>query len=136
MPVSGTVTLDGDPVEGALVTFSPEGDGHAAAGTTDGSGQYVLTTEINGDGAVPASYKVIITKFEKKAQPMNPEEDIDAAYAAAEAAGEDITGTGRRRMPAGPKNFLPAKYQNPQTSGLDATVTEDGENEFSFALES
>lgn len=39
--VSGTITLDGEPLEGVIVVFKPE-SGRAATGTTDASGQYTL----------------------------------------------------------------------------------------------
>lgn len=134
VPAGGTVTLDGTPVEGAVVTFSPDGEGHAAAGITDAAGVYVLTTQVKGDGAVPGSYQVIVSKFEQGDQPMNAEEDLDAAYATADAAGEDVTGNGAANGPAGPKSLLPEKYQSLKTSGLTATVTEDGENKFPLEL--
>jgi hypothetical protein len=35
---------------------------------------------------------------------------------------------------APPKDLLPKKYGNPQTSRLTADVTEGGENDFQFAL--
>jgi hypothetical protein len=134
VPVTGTVTQGGKPVEGAMVTFSPDGRGHAAAGTTDASGKFSLTTQISGDGAVPGTYKVMVSKFEQTAQPMTAEDDIDAAYAAAEAAGQDISASGAGRPAAGPKNLVPDKYASPTTSGLTATVAETGENNFSFEL--
>ena len=61
VPVSGTVTLDGKPVEGATVTFHLLGDdpdGRLATGQTDKTG----TFHLNGDGARPGEYKVVITK--------------------------------------------------------------------------
>jgi len=43
-PVTGTVTLDGQPVEAANVAFSPKtADGRAAAGVTDASGRFTCT---------------------------------------------------------------------------------------------
>jgi len=39
---SGTVTHNGQPVEGATVVFSPEGEGRAASGLTDASGRFQL----------------------------------------------------------------------------------------------
>lgn len=136
VPVTGTVTQGGDPVEGAAVTYSPQGEGHAAAGVTDASGRFVLTTETKNDGAAPGSYQVGITKYERTIKEIAPgETDMDAIYAAAEAAGEDISGSGSRKaQDKGPKNLLPEKYKNPTSSGLTAQVTEDGENDHSFDL--
>ena len=64
VPVSGTVTLDGKPVEGATVTFHLLGDdkeGRPATGQTDTTGTFHLKTG-NDDGARPGEYKVVITK--------------------------------------------------------------------------
>lgn len=137
VPVTGTVTQSGQPVEGARVTFSPEGTGHAAAGVTDASGKFTLTSVTTGDGAVPGQYQVTITKYETETDAIAPgETDMDAIYAAAEEAGEDISGMGGRNEPEGPKNLLPTKYESPATSGLTAAVSADGQNDFSFDLES
>lgn len=40
--VSGTVTLDGQPLANALVMFTPEGPGRTSLGTTDAEGRYAL----------------------------------------------------------------------------------------------
>ncbi|MCH5373930.1 MAG: carboxypeptidase-like regulatory domain-containing protein, partial [Planctomycetes bacterium] len=58
--VTGIVTLDGEPLEGAKVIFQPK-KGQPAAGITDGKGRYSLTTLENHDGAVPGQYRVIIS---------------------------------------------------------------------------
>src|SRR5262245_1264000 len=59
--VEGLVTLDGVPVEGASVSFTPEGEGQPAFGVTDSNGKFVLQT-INKAGANPGTYKVTVTK--------------------------------------------------------------------------
>ena len=64
VPVTGTVTLDGEPVEGATVTFHALGDdkeGRPATGQTDKTGTFRLTTG-NEDGARPGEYKVVVIK--------------------------------------------------------------------------
>lgn len=74
--VSGVVTLDGAPVEGATVSFTPaSGDGGGvggSAGKTDAEGRYTLRTVV-GDrpGAAVGKHKVTISKF--KEDPKNPE---------------------------------------------------------------
>jgi hypothetical protein len=62
IPVEGTVTLDGQPVEGASVLFEPKGGGKPATGTTDAAGKFVLTTIEPGDGAVPGANKVAVIR--------------------------------------------------------------------------
>ncbi len=126
--VTGTVTLNGQPVSGASVTFAPSGKGGPAVGKTDASGQYTLRSGAQ-EGAAAGQYLVGISKYE---------------YAdAGKAAGG--TGTGSAEMPAdykpddtgggGGKNALPAKYESPAGSGLKATVTEEaGKSVIDFKL--
>lgn len=134
--VTGTVTLNGDPLEGALVAFSPKGGtGNAAAGTTDASGKYTLTTFESGDGAVPGTYMVGVTKTEAADATVpasSSAEDVDAAYEAAEKAGVDVMGGGKV---AETKQLLPAKYGNPTSSGFEFEVTKGGDNNFDLPLE-
>ncbi len=62
--VSGTVTMDNQPLAGASVTFAPVGDGvgPASAARTDESGHYVLQTiDLDLPGAVPGSHRITIT---------------------------------------------------------------------------
>jgi len=137
VPVSGTVTLDGTPVEGAKVVFAPtSGGGSAASGVTDASGRYKLTTLNPGDGALAGSYAVMISKTEQTGgdaasaavKPgMSDEEATKAAMEAHVAGGE-----------AEPEftDLLPAKYKDPAASGLTADVAKGGETEFNFELKS
>ena len=61
-PVSGTVTLDNNPVEGATVVFASDDGKKTFAGVTDASGKYTISGSGNKDGAEAGSYKVLITK--------------------------------------------------------------------------
>lgn len=58
--VKGTVTLDGEPLEGAMVTFQPE-NGRPADGTTDSQGQYELLYTAGKPGAKIGKHTVTIT---------------------------------------------------------------------------
>jgi hypothetical protein len=111
--VTGVVTYNGSPVVDAGVTFTPE-KGRPASGTTDASGQFVLSTFALEDGAVAGMHTVAITPNASQIPPMpgTPE-------AAAAAAG---------------KPPFPARYNNPDTSGLTADVKSGGENRFPFDL--
>jgi hypothetical protein len=63
--VEGIVMLDGKPLEGATVTFVPEGGrGRSASGLTGSDGVFHLTTFNTGDGALPGTYKVTVTLHE------------------------------------------------------------------------
>ncbi len=59
-PVTGKVTLDGEPLEGAQVEFNPM-QGNPSYGTTDGQGNYVLKYTKDKPGAVVGSHVVRIT---------------------------------------------------------------------------
>lgn len=71
VPVSGEVTLDGQPVDGATVYFYAVGDakeGRPATGQTDKEGKFRLSTLGTNDGALPGTYKVVVAKY----VPTNP----------------------------------------------------------------
>ena len=65
VPVKGTVTLDGQPIEGALVKFIPKpgAASHEATAVTDASGNFSLGTLKDGDGAWRGVYKVCVQKI-------------------------------------------------------------------------
>lgn len=67
--LTGIVTLDGKPLEGASIRFAPKSEKgfHGAVGQTDASGKYELHTDIgNGeskDGIVPGDYIVYVSRM-------------------------------------------------------------------------
>ncbi len=140
MPVTGVVTQEGLPVAGAKVVFAPTAVGlQAASGTTDLEGRFELTTLRAGDGAVPGSYNVGISKT-KGAEPEAaiPEglSDEEATKRAAEkfyASKEALTATGKVK-PKPAVELLPTIYKNPAKSGFKAEVIEGGDNHFEFNL--
>lgn len=58
--VGGYVHLDGQPLPGASVIFTPE-NGSPSYGTTDENGYYTLSYSINQDGAMIGKHKVQIS---------------------------------------------------------------------------
>ncbi len=137
VPVSGTVRLDGAPVDGAKVVFAPaSGGGTAASGVTDASGHYALTTLDPNDGALPGTYHVMISKTERVGEDpasaavkpgMSEEEATKAAMEAHLASGGEEPEF---------KDLLPAKYKDPASSGFKVEVVKGGETEFNFDLKS
>jgi len=115
--VTGTVTYDGSPLDGASITFSPKGDGHAAFGVTDTNGRYTLQTILGSPdaGTTPGDYAVQIEKFE--VLPPLSEEEL-----------------ARGVQPPSPKRLIPERYADYATSGLAATVKKGEKNEFNFDL--
>ncbi len=65
VPVDGTITLDGQLLEGAYVVFDPIGDtpGTGAAGITDSQGRYELTALDGFKGAPVGEYQVAVSKL-------------------------------------------------------------------------
>jgi hypothetical protein len=134
VPVTGLVTLDGQPVTGAAVSFSPtDKGGRAAVGTTDDSGRYTLTTMKSGDGAVPGSYTVMITKSAANA---------GSAWTDPRSSGSTLTPEQQKEImemaksgkKVETKSDIPAKYASAATSGFTATVASGQPNDFPFAM--
>jgi hypothetical protein len=100
-PGGGVVTLDGKPLEGAVVSFQAPGAKYWAEGRTDAAGRYALFTFVAGDGALPGTYGVVITKYEDPAT---------------------VPESRRERPDYVPRNLLPARYAATDTSGFSATV--------------
>jgi hypothetical protein len=130
-PVTGTVTLGDKPVEGATLNFQLSGGSGSSVGTTDATGNYKLSTFGGDDGARLGDYKVAIVKYDRPAVPAAQAGKLapgglDANYQP-EAPGA--------AAPAPPKNLLPERYANAETSGLTATVREAGPNKIDFPLQ-
>ncbi|MCA9157827.1 MAG: carboxypeptidase regulatory-like domain-containing protein [Pirellulaceae bacterium] len=59
--VTGKITVDGKPANGASVLFFPEGSGgEVAAGSADANGQFTLVSNME-PGIAPGKYKVTVT---------------------------------------------------------------------------
>lgn len=59
--VSGTVTLDGNPLPEALVSFTPQGPGRTSLGITGSDGRYALVYIRDVPGATVDQHTVRIT---------------------------------------------------------------------------
>jgi hypothetical protein len=136
-PVTGTVTLDGTPYEGAVITFVPDdASNRAAVATSKADGTYSLTTFVAEDGAQEGSYKIKVFKYDLLDGGRSPYEDAKTAdeitemsqedeLAAMEAAysESDAEPDGKEEKA---KNDLPEKYADVSTSGLSFTVPAGG----------
>ena len=68
-PVRGVITLDGEPLAEATVTFTPKAQGEGAPGfaRTNARGEYLLQT-IQGNpdaGTLPGEYVVTVAKYKE-----------------------------------------------------------------------
>ena len=109
--VTGTVRVNGKPAPHGTVMFRPvevskeDGKRHVARASIEKDGTYTLTTIETGDGAVAGMHKVAVL--------MPP-------YSASE--------TGPQAKP-----LIPAKFNTPNTSGLEYEV-KPGSNEIDIEL--
>ena len=125
--VAGTITYNGQAVDGATITFaSVESGGESASGVTDAGGKYTLTSSgtVNaGTGVLPGEY---IVRVSKTLSTYTPDPDEEA-----ERKGEITYDELQKRLRA-KKNgstakvkhqeLLPVKYGQPGTTPLKATV--------------
>lgn len=63
--VEGTVLLGGEPLEGALVMFTPADGGRPAAARTDAEGHYELLYTQGRTGALLGEHTVTISTFQE-----------------------------------------------------------------------
>lgn len=106
VPVTGIVTLDGAPVEGATVTFVSKVGNRMADGKTDAAGKFSLTTQ------------------DAKPTPGALEGEHSVTVNGARVVGANVgaDGTSVDATSAKIEWFLPQQYAQPDTSGLTATV--------------
>ncbi len=131
-PVTGTVTYQGKPLEGANVGFSATDENtRGAIGVTDSQGKYSLTTFEKGDGAMAGTFKVTVSKFDGPAPA--PVEMADPSADTGSEMPADYKPETTAAAPA-PKNLLPQQYFRPQTTPLSFTV-EPGQNTFDIVVE-
>jgi hypothetical protein len=114
VPVEGKVTLNGGPLpeggSGSVTFASTDGKGNTATGLLDSSGRYRMSTFEPNDGVAPGEYKVSVIWT---------------------SPGSGDPKTGVLRPPA---SMIDAKFSNPATSGLTATVSESGNKNLDFDL--
>jgi len=131
--VEGLVTLDGEPVEKAVVLFTPVDGGRAAAGTTDANGVYRLNPLAGpaGGGTLAGEYRVAVRRTEYQDPGPMPDASDGKAYAAWQMRS-------MRAARQEPTYITPRKYADAVTSGLKVIVRQ-GRNtgeEFHFDLRS
>jgi hypothetical protein len=114
VPVHGTVTLNGKPLEGALVSFQPDAsmeDAIPAEDVTGPNGNYKALTK-GRSGVMPGKYKVVVSKSLIEMAKVRPEFKDDPFMAqlslgpnegksAAQRDKEKIEGTFEREITEG-----------------------------------
>ncbi len=79
-PVSGTVTMGGQPLADVVVTFYPKGEGNSSSGTTNNSGEYTLKYTVDKDGAIIGEHEVRIVTAPSDNLDAPTKETIPAQY--------------------------------------------------------
>jgi hypothetical protein len=120
VPVSGRVTLNGQPLANATVAFQPVGEGQTvemgpgSSGKTNENGEYTLTTATGKKGAVVGKHRVLISTVE-----TNSEE-------------EQRPQRGKRPAP----DKIPRRYRIGEKDELSFVVPPAGTDKADFALTS
>ncbi len=110
-PVTGVVKYQGQPVEGATVTFTLGGEkSRTAFGKSGPNGEFKITTYKKDDGAVAGKHAVTVTKVETSEPDANGIVPPD-------------------------KQLLPERYADLGTTPLTADVTDKGPNTVELILE-
>lgn len=104
VPVTGLVTLNGQPLKDGTISFvAVNGPNNATGQITEG--EYTLGTFASKDGVPPGEYRVSVTAWKEPPQ------------------------MGKEAIPA-----VPQKYLDATRSGLTATVTDEPEQTIDFEL--
>lgn len=118
-PVSGTITFEGEPLEGAVVMFRSTAKPLTAQAMTDEDGFYELRTYADRDGAVAGEHTVAVRKTQKVANQFALEEDDSGSSSGPSSRLQDL---------------LPLEFAVPATSPLKATVKAEENTDVDFAL--
>ncbi len=112
-PVTGTVTLDSQPLPSGSVSFIPAGGGPGAGGASITDGRFSIAQDV---GLPPGNYSVVINSSKKRDDATKPDQ------------------VGHIKPSDLPKELIPAKY-NYKTE-LKIEIKKGGGNDLKFALES
>jgi hypothetical protein len=106
-PLGGTVTLDGQPVTGMIVTFAPQGNtqGNGASGYVGEGGEFSLLDARGEPGIYPGTYRI---SFYPALEKGAAEDDPSGVVAPPRRTG------------------LPGIYLDPAGSPVTATIPEGG----------
>jgi hypothetical protein len=127
VPVAGTVTLNGKPLEGATVNFLSDESNITASGKTDASGKFSVRTFVGTetvDGAVVGTHAISVVKTESSGPQMGDPKEMMAQMTTNPAITSEFKS----------KNVIPEKYGNPTMSGLTVTVPEGGKQDVQLEL--
>ena len=124
VPGSGTITLNGEPVEDAMIVFSPIQSGavqRSASAKSGTNGNFNLLTLEPDDGVYPGEYKVIVKKTKTTGTNMvlDPDDRRNPA-----ALDDRVT-----------VHLLPRKYSESSMTDLTVTIPAKGNKSIQLQLE-
>lgn len=133
--VTGKVTMNGEPVDGAsLMFYAQDSTGEGGGGKTDASGNYSITapSAVKG-GLFPGEYKVTIAKYAEVV------DEDQQAYESGEITYDELQERKAAKGPYGKVEtgelLTPAQYSNTNATPLTVTVSDDPkQNVFDFDL--
>ena len=122
VPAKGVIKYNGLPVEGATVTFVPDGatssEQRTASATSDSNGRFEVMTLQPKDGIFPGQYKVLV----KKLAP-------DKVYTK-----EDFAANPKGLAPPKYTNQLPAKYADQKSTPESIVFDKKGNTNIALEL--
>ena len=121
LSVSGSVTLDGNPLPAAVVTFDAE-DGQFSYGLTDSNGKFSLQFDSAKNGVTPGKKTVRISTT-RKILGLNTKE---------EGGSEEVGGEGESaKASAHPTELVPTRYNKKSELSVEVSF---GKTHFDFPL--
>ncbi|QDV27822.1 transthyretin-like family protein [Aureliella helgolandensis] len=121
LEVSGTVTLDGDPVAGAGVFFY-EPDERYCYGITDASGRYTMMLNSEKSGVTPGEKRVEIYTSRNPLGAAAPGGDVEEEEEASMPLEEDPDGQTAKKKKSG--ELLPACYNADSKLQVEVTASD------------
>lgn len=121
VPVTGRVTFDGKPLEGATVTLLPEDPaGTPAFGLTDAAGRFEARSG-NDAGMRTGKYAVVVTKDEPAAVPVGTE-PTGGTKRIDELTPDELAEGMRYNARTPRRSVVPLRYADRATSQLTAEI--------------
>lgn len=117
VPVAGTLTFQGKPLENHQVSVIPSDGRRAAVGSSDAQGRFTLGTNDVADGAPPGKHKVTVTFA-----PPSPPDD---------ASGSPIDDPALLPKPS---VVIPTKYGDPAKTDLEIEIPSGGLSDWKLEL--
>lgn len=130
-PVTGKLTYEGEPVDGATISFVGRGTERPATAISKSDGTYDLFM-LDSRGAMPGNYNVVVTKMEAPPESANKVAGFDAD--GKDLSMEQSAANVGKPIPQA-KQLLPAKYGNQSTTPLIFEVKNSEKNVIDLKLE-